>query len=195
MIKYFLTGFFTKIITGLDDTLTQIPIVSYITKTKSGKIAFAMGILISVTIVILLSAIIASFIEKIEFYRYIVSGLMILLALIIYFEIFNNKDKKTKKRITKAKKIKPLSNRKFIQLILFGFIASFTTIIDDTIAFSSILAGHEKTTIAYGIFIATLLEITAIITFSKKINKFKYKKEISSIGLILISLLVFFNII
>ena len=77
-----------------------------------------------------------------------------------------------------------------------GFIAAFITVIDDALAYSSIfLVSENLVSVIIGIYIATLLEITGIIYFSKKISKIKYKKEISSVGLIILGFLILLKII
>lgn len=195
MIKYIIIGFLTKIITGIDDTLTQIPLMSHFTKTKKGKIAYSIGIILAISFAILLSIFFFHILLKIPNYHYFVASLIFLLAILIYFDFFGTKvDGKTQKKIKKLKKIKPLSNKKFLKLMLIGFLASFATIIDDTIVFSSVLFQNQVLVIS-GIFIAAFLEISLILTFSNQINKLKYKKEISTIGLILLSILIFFRII
>jgi predicted tellurium resistance membrane protein TerC len=195
MIKYYFAGLFTNIVTSLDDTLTQIPVISYVTRTRKGKIGFCIGIFLAMILVVALAMVLASIIERIDFYKYIVSGLMFLLAVVIYFDLLNHKEKKAKKRIEKVKKIKKISRRRFMKMVLFGFITAFATVVDDTIAFSSILAGHTKLIVGAGILSATVLQIFVILGFSKHINEFKYKKEISSFGLVLIGLLVLFGVI
>jgi len=192
MIKYLVAGFFTKIITGVDDTLTQIPLMSNFTRTKKGKLAYSIGIILAISLAILLSIIFLQILIKIPNYRYFAAGLVFLLALVIYFDIF--KTKENKKKINKLKKLNHISNKKFLRLIIIGFLASFVTVIDDTIAFSSILFQNRMWVIT-GIFLAAFTEIFLILTFSKQINKLKYKKEISSVGLVILSFLILFEII
>lgn len=195
MLKYLITGFLTKLITGVDDTLTQIPLISNFTQTKKGKVAYSIGIILAISLAVLLSIMFLQILIKIPNYRYFAAGLIFLLAIIIYFDLFKTQqNKKTQQKVKELKKIKPISKQRFLRLMFIGFLASFATIIDDTIAFSSILFQNQKWVIT-GIFLASFFEIFLILTFSKQINKLKYKKEISSIGLVILSFLVFFNII
>jgi len=92
----------------------------------------------------------------------------------------------------KLKKIKIISAKKFLKLLSLGFITAFVTVIDDTIAYSSLFLGSSSNTpyAIFGIFSATLLELTALIYFSKKVMKIKYKKEITTFGLIILSILI-----
>lgn len=195
MIKFILIGFLTKIITGVDDTLTQIPLISNFTRSKKGKIAYSIGIILAISLAVLLSITFLQILIRIPYYRYFAAGLILLLAIIIYFDFFKTKeDRDTKKKIKELRKIKPISRKRFLKLILVGFVASFATVIDDTIAFSSILF-QNQTFVILGIFIAAFTEISLILVFSKQINKLKYKKQISTIGLIILSILVFLGII
>jgi hypothetical protein len=121
-----------------------------------------------------------------------VSGFIFLIAIFIYFDIFKNQERENKH--IKKLKSKKISNKKFFKILSIGFLASFTTILDDVIAFSSILL-RNKIFVLIGIFSSVFLEIFLIFTFSEQINKLKYKKEISVVGLIILSILIFFKII
>lgn len=195
MIKYILIGFLTKLITGVDDTLTQIPLISNLTRTKKGKVAYSIGIILAISLAVLLSIMFLQVLIKIPNYRYFAATLIFILAIVVYFDFFKTQEnKEIQKKVKELRKIEPISNRRFLRLMFIGFLASFLTIIDDTIAFSSILFQNQIWVIT-GIFLAAFFEIFLILTFSKQINKLKYKKEISSIGLIILSILVFFSII
>jgi len=189
-LKYFMSGFFVKLITGFDDTMVHIPILANITKTKLGRIAFSSGILIAITMAIVLSFLFASFIKTLPYFKYISAALIFFLALLIYFDVFIHKPKKRVEK--KFKKIKRISAKKFLKLLSIGFITAFATVIDDTIAYSSLFLGQSSNTLypILGIFSATLLELTALIYFSKKVMKVKYKKEITTFGLIILGVLI-----
>jgi hypothetical protein len=47
-LKYLLLGFAVKIITGFDDTITHIPVLASVTRTRAGKIAFSIGTLLAI---------------------------------------------------------------------------------------------------------------------------------------------------
>lgn len=76
-----------KILAGFDDTMTRIPIMSYMTKTKKGRIAFACGIFIAVTLVMIFAFLFASVIKAIPYSNYISAGLIFLLAMSIQFDL------------------------------------------------------------------------------------------------------------
>jgi len=92
---------------------------------------------------------------------------------------------------------KPISNKRIMKLIGIGFIAAFATVIDDTIAYSSLFLGHPSTFIyaIIGIYIVIALELTAIIYFSKKISTIPYKKEATTVGLIILSIFILTGIL
>jgi len=194
-LKYFLSGFFVKIITGLDDTMVHIPIMGTITKTRLGRIAFSTGILLAIAFAIVLSFLFASTIKLIPYSKYISAGLIFLLAIVIYFDVFIHKPREKVER--KLKKIKRISVKRFFKLLSLGFIAAFATVIDDIIAYSSLFLGSFLMTVYVitGIFLATILELTVIIYFSKKIQKIPYKNSISAFGLIILGILILFEVL
>lgn len=194
-IKHFFSGMFVKAITGFDDTLVHIPIVANITHTRLGRIIFSIGILLAISLAILLSFLFASAIKLIPYYHYISAGLILFLAISIYFDLFVQNPKKKMK--AKVKKTKTISPKRVLKLIGIGFLTAFATVIDDTIAYSSLFLGDLSNApyVISGIFYVTLLELFVIISFSKKISKIKFKKEITVIGLIILSLLIFLRIL
>ena len=90
-IKYFIGGFFSKTIASFDDAVTRIPVVAQLTKTRKGRIAFSIGNLLAVTVVIVIAMFFSSLLEKIPYTRTITSLLILLLAGAIYFDFFDGK--------------------------------------------------------------------------------------------------------
>ena len=182
---------FVKAIAGFDDTMVHIPIASNITRTKRGKLAFVLGIFLAVTLAIIISMLFATAIKKIPYFKYISATLIFILALSIYFELFITKPKdKVKEKLKRIKK--PISTKRILKLIAVGFISAFATVIDDTIAYSSLFLGETSTFIyvLIGVYITITLQLTAIMYFSKKISAIPYKKEITTVGLIILSILI-----
>ena len=173
IVKNILSGFFVKLITGFDDTMVHIPIAGSVTRTRLGKIAFALGILIAITIIIIFSILFASAIKLIPYHREISATLVFLLALAIYFNVFVNKPKDKIQKKLQKKKIKGISYKRFIKLVGIGFIAAFATIIDDSIAYSALFLGGYLNTfyVVIGIYMATFLELFIIIRLSKFVSK------------------------
>jgi len=195
VIKSILSGFMVKIITGFDDTITQVPIMTSLTKTKKGKFAFLFGIFLAVTLAIILSFLFANFLKAFNYYSILASILIFFLAFAIYFNIFLPKSKqKTQQKIKKIKNT--ISFKKIIKLISLGFLAAFVTVIDDSLAYSSLFLTLNLNLFAIlGIYLALILELFAVLSFSKQISKLKYKKEISVFGLIILGFLILFKII
>ena len=189
-LKYFLSGFFVKTIAGFDDSMIRIPICAKITKTKKGRFAFAIGTFLAITLAIIFSFLFGSVIQSIPYSKYIMATLIFFLALSVYFDWFIQKPKK--KVEEKLKKIKIISTKRFFKLITIGFFVAFATIIDDTIAYSALFLGPTSNFpyVVGGIFLATILQLSMLVYFSEKIMKLKYKKEITTIGLIVLSVLI-----
>lgn len=190
------SGFFVKIVTGFDDTMIHIPIAGTLTKTKLGKIAFSIGILCAITLAIIISYIFASILSLLPYFKYVSAGLIFILSIVVYFDLISGKSKEKVKQKAKKdiKKIKKISFKKFIKLIFLGFLTALATIIDDSIAYSSLFLEKSFYPII-GIYIASIMQIIAIIYFSGFVSKIPYKKEITSFGLISLGFLVLFEII
>ena len=195
VIKYILSGFFVKLIAGFDDTLTRIPIVANLTSTKRGRISFAVGIFLAICFVMVISFLFASVIKSLPYFRYISATLIFLLALSIYFDVFITEPKKQIEK--KVKKIKKISPKRIFKLIGIGFLTAFATLLDDTIAYSSLFLG-ETSTIYYvviGLLAATFLQLGVIIYFSKKVMHFRWKKEVTTVGLLILAVLILFGVL
>jgi MFS family permease len=195
VLKAFLSGVFVKIITGFDDTITHLPIMSTLTKTRRGRIAFALGILLAISLAILFSYLFASAIKLLPFYRYISAGIIFLLAVLIYFEILVSKPREKVEK--KLKKQPPIAFKRIFKLVGLGFLAALATVVDDTIVYSSLFLGSISNSIyaIIGIFFATILELILIIYFAKKVAKIKWKKEIVAIGLIILGILILLRVL
>lgn len=192
-LKYLGLGFFVKIVTGFDDTITNAPILANVTKTRIGRIAFSVGTLLAIGVAILLSVFLISAIMHLEYYRYISAGLIFAIAAAIHFDLFVHKPKeKTEKKVKKVK----FSHLRFLKLVGIGFVASIATVIDDVVAYSPLMFSNLSRVYAIiGIFAATILEIIVVIYFAKKIEEIKYKEEIAVIGLVILGTLVLAGIV
>ena len=192
VIQYFLWGMLIKIITGFDDSLTRIPILTYVTKTRKGKISFGIGIFLAMILGVIVALLFSKLLIGIPNYNYFVAGFLIVVAGIIYFEPFKKKEEKAAKKIEKK-----ISNKKIIKLIVYGFLISVLTLVDDVFAYSVVFLNKDVNFLipAAGILFAGILQIIIVIYFAKKLNKLKFKKEISAIGLLAVAALVFFKIL
>ncbi len=196
ILKLVAFGFFIKFITGLDDTITRIPVIASITKTRAGKIAFSIGNLAAVSVAILIAIFFSSIIIDIPYYKYITAGLLILLAAGIYFDIFVHKPRK--KAEANLLIMQKITIERFSKLMAIGFIASFATLIDDIIAYLPLYITDNPWEMLYssiGIISATIVQIILIIFFAEKISRIKYKEKIASAGLVILAVLLILNIL
>ncbi len=198
MIKYLLTGFSIKVVTGVDDMMTHIPIISSITHTKRGKFAFSFGIFCAIVLAIIFATFFTSLVKQIPYYRYILAAIIFVLAGMIYSDSLKvKKVKKTEKRINKIKKSKKISRKRFFKLFLSGFVTSFATVIDDSLAYSPALIGGglEMVFGVIGILLAASIQIFVMIYFARKISKIPRRNLISASGLVIIGFLIMFGVI
>jgi hypothetical protein len=194
MLKELVMGFFAKIVTGFDDTFTHVPVIASLTRTKKGRFAFGLGILLGICVAIMIAVFFSSWIKSFQYFRYVVAVLLFTLAAFIYFDILVTKPRK--KQEIKLKKLKkPIGIKRISKLIGVGFVASFVTVVDDTVAYSSLFLGNGKTFAIIGILLASITEILVIIYFSKKISGIKHKEKIASFGLIILGILVLLGVI
>ena len=196
IFKYIISGIIVKAIASFDDFLTSIPLIAELTKTRKGKIAFSLGNLLAVIVVIFLAIIFAVIIAGFKHAQYIGAGLIFILAILVYFEIFIVKPKsKLEKKLLKVEKI---SAERFFKLIGVGFIISFITLIDDTIVFAGLMLNKDiqaQFLIALGIILLTFIQLIMIIYFAELIFKLKYKKELAALGMIVVAILILFGLI
>lgn len=80
-------------------------------------------------------------------------------------------------------------------MVLLGFIVSILTLIDDTIVFIPALTGDSISKIwaSAGIILSTIIQIVLVIIFAEQLKKFKYRKYIAIIGLLIIGTLFVLN--
>ncbi|MBW2969926.1 hypothetical protein KY319_02260 [Candidatus Woesearchaeota archaeon] len=188
----FILGFFVKIVTGFDDVMTHVSVTASITRTRLGKVAFCIGILLAISLAIVVAVFFASILRHISYYRYISAGLLFLLSGLIFFGFFS-KRKIERKLVKKVK----FSSYRFVKLLITGFVASFATVIDDTVAYLPLFLGSFADGLfsVFGIICAALLEIFVIIFLSEKISGLPYKDEFASLGLALLGLLVLIGVL
>jgi hypothetical protein len=188
ILHAFLLGVFIKFITGIDDVLTRVPVVAAVTRTRMGKIAFSIGTVLAVTVATAIAFFFSSFVINIPAYRYVVAGVVFILALLIYKDVFVHKPRsKAEQRLMRFKKI---SAERFTKLVGIGFIASFATVLDDVIAFLPIflLKPHLVVFGLFGIFVMTVVQAVLVITSAERIARIPYKEEIASLGLVLLGI-------
>ncbi|MBW3012882.1 hypothetical protein KY340_01635 [Candidatus Woesearchaeota archaeon] len=196
VFKFILLGIFVKIVTGFDDTITHIPIITSITKTRKGKIAFTAGMFLAIILAIIIAMFFSTLLKSVPFYKEIFAGLLFGLAIAIFFDILVHKPRaKAEHEIMKYKKKIP--TERIARLLFVGFIASFATVLDDIITYSPLFThGFLYDIFAIiGILAAALLELLLVLYFSEKLTKFKHKEKIASVGLVILGILILTGII
>ena len=81
-------GIFLKLLTGADDTATHAPVISSLTQTKKGKLAFLFGMFFSVIFILILAFLFADFVISILYKNIVAAVVLVFLALMVYFDIF-----------------------------------------------------------------------------------------------------------
>ena len=197
MYLYFLwklgEGFLVKTIASFDDALTHIPVISYLTKTKQGRIAFSIGTLLALTVILFISVSFSTLLSKIPYSHQIAAVLIFILAVLIYFDLFLVKSANT--LTSKFSNIE--TSHSYLRLIMIGFLVSFITLIDDGFVLIPLFLNDNLTRLAsiIGVYLGAILQILLVIYFGGRLEKVKYKKELASGSLFLLSILVFFGII
>jgi hypothetical protein len=183
------TGVFVKGIASFDDTLTRIPIIAELTRTRKGRIAFSFGTICALTVIVTIAILFSNILDRIAFRNQIIALLIFVLAILVYFEVFINKSQKKVEKSLKKVKAGPVP---IVKLISIGFIVSFITLIDDMIILTPLFVGNATETFfsLVGVYLATIVQIIIVIYFGGKIIKFRYKKEIASFALTILAILV-----
>ena len=189
-----LLGFLIKFAASFDDTLTRIPILATLTKTRGGKAAFSIGTFLALTLIIIFSVSLGSFLEAVPYVKQGIALLIFFLALAVYSDFFTSKENEEVKRVIVSR---IPSNGRLIQLIMIGFVISLITLIDDMLVLLPLFLGQgaEVTYRILGVYLALFVQILAVIYFSQYIEKFKYRKETATVALILLAILIGFNVI
>ena len=191
MILPFILGFFAKIVSGLDDAVTNVPLIASVAGTRGRKLFFSIGYFLAIGLAIAIAYFFSQFLVNIPYYRIILAMILFGLAGAIYLDLFVHEPKR---KTEKLLKIKP---KKALQVLGIGFITSFATVIDDIAVFTPLFLENHMAKIAAvaGIILAAIIELHIVIHFSEKLERFKYKEELASIGLVIMALLLVFKII
>lgn len=186
-------GFLVKTIASFDDTLTRIPVISYLTKTKRGRIAFSIGTLLALTVILAIALFFSSLLSLMPYTRQIAAILIFTLAILIYFDVFLTRS--TNRLASKLSTID--SSQNLIRIMRMGFLVSFITLIDDSFVLVPLFLSDNVSKFAsiIGVYLAAILQILAVIYFGERLERIKHKKELASASLLILSVLVFTSII
>ncbi len=189
ILQHIFTGFLVKSIASFDDTLTRIPILAELTKTLKGKVAFSIGTLLGLT-VILIIAIFFSSLFAFPFRQQVLGGLIALLSVAVYFELFVLKE--NSKLHQKFFAHSTVSHINFLRLLTIGFVVAFITFLDDALVLIPLFVSDTTRTIlsTIGIYLAALVQILLVIFFSKQLERVNYKKEMAAAALLILAVLV-----
>lgn len=194
-LSLFILGFVIKTVTGIDDVLTRVPVVASVTRSRVGKIVFSFGAVTAVMVATAIAYFLSTFIQDVPSYRYIVSGLIAILAVTVYFNIFAHKPES--KAVKRVVTLQNMSKGRFVELFAIGFIASFITVLDDVIAFTPIFF-HDFSLMVFGItgiLTATVCQAVLVVYASGFLVKIPHKEKIAAAGLMLLSIGMFLGLL
>ena len=188
ILHAFLLGVFIKFITGIDDVLTRVPVVAAVTRTRMGKIAFAIGSVGAVMVASAIAFFFSSFVTGLPAYRYVVALVVFGLALMIYCDIFVHEPRSRAEQ--KLMHLKTISKERFTKLLGIGFIASFVTVLDDVIAFLPLFLLDSNLVIfgLLGILAMTIVQAILVVNCAERIARIPYKEEIAASGLVILGI-------
>jgi len=187
IILAFLTGLAVKFVTGIDDMLIHVPVAAGFAKTHFGRLAFAAGIFVSVITVLAAASFLSEIFAKQPSLDLLLASALLLLAAAVYFDIGVYA---TKARAGfELKALKRIGAIHFTKLAALGFATFFVTAIDDIFAYTAVLIDPVmRPFVMAGILAAAALELALIISASAIIARLPYKKEIATIGLVVLAL-------
>jgi hypothetical protein len=195
-LKYIIIGAVAKVLASFDDVVARLPVIAQLTDTHQGRLAFALGNLLAVTAGLILAWFFSSILAAFPHTHTVVSLLVLLLAIAVYFDWFGKKRPERIEQVEKKVK-RRISTERFMRLLGIGFIVSLVTLLDDTVVLVSLLIGPAKEQIAViiGIYVSTFIQLALMVFAAKKISRLKYIKEIASLGLVVLSVLLYLRVI
>jgi len=194
MVEFFFWGLVIKSVASLDDTFTKVPILLGATQTRKGKLAFCIGNLIALGVVILIAAQVSQWLHQTAWFRPTITIVILLLAYAIWCDFLGKKELRLRKKVLDKTSI---SSERFFELMGIGLVISFLTLIDDALVFIPLFGeGLEKALWASaGIYVSTILQLALVLKSAEWLEKLPFKKELSVGGLILFAGLVWFGIV
>lgn len=180
-------GFIIKLVASVDDTLTRIPVLAALARSWRGRIVFSLGTLIATAVAVAVAIIFSGWIGRLTYADPLIAGLIFGLALLVYFEVFMPSPGEAVETAVR--------NPRY--LFGAGFLVSLATLLDDTIVMVPLFLHHSSSTVfaVIGITLATLLEIVAVVYFSKKLSGISHKKELAAGALAVLGVLVLAGVV
>lgn len=187
ILKKFILGFAVKSIASFDDSLTGLPFVVAVTRTRQGKLAFALGSLLAVVAVIAVVWPLSPVIGHIPHYRWFVAAFILLLAYGVWSARLSKMFSRPKDRLlTRYSKISP---ERFRQMTAAGFLLSIVTLVDDSVAFLPLFVS-DGWWAAAGIMTATALQTALVIYLAERLERFRYRRQVTTAGLLVYAILL-----
>ena len=194
MLEHFILGFIIQFTTSLGDTVARIPISAKLSRRRKGKFAFSTGAFLAITASIFVAFIFAGILEELPHTKYISGAVVLLLSGLIYFDIFKGRiEKRAERKISS-----PLSTERFFKLLGAGFLISSVLVADNTVAIAPLFINTSisvKVAAVVGVVLATILQVVIVIRSAEKIQKLPRKKEITTLSLIILSILIFLGVV
>jgi len=191
MVLYpFIVGFAANMLTGFDDTITKLPIITTIARTRLGRTMFCLGVVSAIIVTLMFSGIVSTFLSSFAYYRYVSAFALVVLAVFICSDSFgvHKPQQVVEKKMIAQKRIRV---DRMIALYGLGFGAAIATVLDDIVVYASLFATMDSSFIVgIGIVSATIVQLGVVVFFARQVDQVPYKEEIAGAGLILIALLI-----
>ncbi len=190
-MEAFVLGFVVNVLTGFDDLVTRLPILSGTTKTFTGKIIFAIGSLIATLAVVSIAVFFGQLLHSLPFGRTLTAITLFVFAVALATDALETKRAKRAER-----HLAHLTVQRATQLFGIGFLATALTKVDDALAFVPLfLDSYNKSLVVAGIVAASILELILIVQAAHWLRHFKHRNEIAAFSLAALGVLVLFGIV
>lgn len=179
-LEYLLLGLVVQVATSLDDTITKLPIILGATRTRKGKLAFVLGSLPAVIVIIAIVQMVSSAARHLAIFRYLAGGVVLGIAL---FMLFRRRPAKRLEKIEVAlAQRRGISAGRFVSLLGFGFTITFLTSLDDSLAFIPLLGVNWRLALfsIVGILLGTGLNMAMLVLFAERLQKIRHIRRISA---------------
>lgn len=197
MIRPLIAGFVIKIAAGFDDMFSRVPVMVALTRTRIGKVAFALGNLFAVILVIAVVRHIAPLMGGIENYRTFVGVAILIIAAAVYFEVFSGFAIRRQEGAVKRFSTR-FSTERFLTLVVVGFIVSLFTLVDDAVVYMPLFVQQEGSSswfAAAGILVATFIQLMVLVYAAERLAKVRHQKVFSAVALVVYAVLVLTGVV
>lgn len=190
-LPFLIEGFAVKFVASSDDVFTRLPLIAAVTGTRVGKVAFSVGNLIALAVVIAAASLLAPVMKALPYYHWFVAGLILVMAALVLRQAPARRANWCERLILRFRK-RVVTPQRFLTLVLIGFTASIVTLIDDAVVFLP-LFDHGRAAALYavvGIFIATAIQLAAVILLAERLRQIPYQRQLIALALAAYAVLV-----